>query len=148
MKLPKGKFPYIMGGLFAIIILALVFALPETMSKRSAKAFAEPLYNHEMPAGARFVSSSANQGELDGEGSGTATNATLILQCDWSQQQIYDFYNDISYPPAREGDVVTLSVTPLDDSSLDALRQADLYQEDGGSYWFVYLYSASKTASN
>lgn len=141
MHLPKGKFPYIFGSLFAIVILCLIFVLPESIAKKQseafAKAFAKPLYEHEMPQGARFVSSSASEGTDD-----ASTSATLILQSDWSADEIDQFYRDISYPPARENDVVTLSIIPLDNSSLDAVKQAGLYQEDGGSYWFIYLYSA------
>ena len=36
---------------------------------------------------------------------------------------------------------MTLEVREADDSSLDALRQANLYEE-GADYWFVYVTSA------
>lgn len=141
MQLPKGKFPYIFGSLFAIVILCLLFVLPETIankkSERFAGAFAAPLFEHEMPEGARFISSSASEDQA-----ARAVSATIILQSDWSKEQIEQLYQDRVYPPARENDEVTLSVIPLDDSSLNALQQAGLYQESGGSYWFIYLYSA------
>ena len=43
--------------------------------------------------------------------------------------------------PAEEGYSVELSVKPLDEDSIEAMKQAKLYEE-GKSYYFVYLYSA------
>lgn len=141
MQLPKGRFPYIFGSLFAIVMLCLLFVLPETIankkSERFAADFAAPLFEHEMPKGARFISSSASEDQAAG-----STSATIILQSEWTKEQIEQLYQDRTYPPARENDEVTLSIIPLDDSSLNSLKQAGLYQESGGSYWFIYLYSA------
>ena len=91
-----------------------------------------------MPADARLIQATAAEND-DG-----STSATIIMQTEWSEQEILDHYNDTTYPPAAENDEVALSVLPLDDSSIEAVKQAELYEEDGGDYWFVYLYSAPK----
>ena len=54
----------------------------------------------------------------------TTTSATILLQSEWDQAALFDFYNDTTYPPARENDQVTLSVLPLDENSLQAVQQA------------------------
>ena len=108
------------------------------LADKRANDFAAPLFNHEMPADARLIQATAAEND-DG-----STSATIIMQTEWSEQEILDHYNDTTYPPAAENDEITLSVLPLDDSSIEAVKQAGLYEEGGGNYWFVYLYSAPK----
>lgn len=139
MKLPKGKFPYILGLICAAFVIFVMILSPGKSSNSQAEAFAAPLFNHEMPDDARLIQTSASTND-DG-----STSATILLQSTWSEQKIYDFYQDTTYAPAAENDVVTLSVLPLDDSSLEAVKQADLYEEEGGNYWFVYLYSSPQS---
>lgn len=132
----QGRFPYIVGLVCAAVVILAALVLPGSESDKKAETFADPLFNHEMPADARLIQTSASQND-DG-----STSATILLQSEWSEEEIYAFYNDTVYPPAAEKDAVTLSVLPLDDSSLEAVKKADLYEEEGGAYWFVYLYSA------
>ena len=135
-KKPQGRLPYIIGLVFAAAAVFLAVFLPGKLSEDRANDFAAPLFNHEMPDDARFIQASAAEND-DG-----STSATIIMQTEWSEQEILEHYSDTTYPPAAKNDVVTLSVLPLDDNSIEAVKQAGLYEEDGGDYWFVYLYSA------
>ena len=65
---------------------------------------------------------------------------TCLLYTSATEDELYTFYNDMDYPPAQEGDIVTLHVKALDQSSLDALEQSGLDTE-GKTFWFVYLVS-------
>ena len=136
LKKPQGRLPYIIGLVFAAAVVFTAVFLPNKLSEKRANNFAAPLFNHEMPDDARLIQASAAENEDD------STSATIIMQTTWSEQEIFAHYEDTVYPPASEKDVVTLSVLPLDDTSIEAVKQAGLYEEDGGSYWFVYLYSA------
>ena len=135
---PQGRLPYIIGLVCAALAIFAAIYLPGHFSDKRANDFADPLFNHEMPFDARLIQATATEND-DG-----STSATIIMQTEWDEQEILDHYNDITYPPAAENDQVTLSVLPLDDSSIEAVKQAGLYEEDGGEYWFVYLYSAPK----
>ena len=135
---PQGRLPYIIGLVCAALAIFAAIYLPGHFSDKRANEFADPLFNHEMPFDARLIQATATEND-DG-----STSATIIMQTEWDEQEIWDHYNDITYPPAAENDQVTLSVLPLDDSSIEAVKQAGLYEEDGGEYWFVYLYSAPK----
>ena len=70
------------------------------------------------------------------------TMATQILEFSQAPQQaqLEEFYSDVEYPPAEEGQGVTLAAKELDSASISALQQAGLYEE-GKHYWFVYLVS-------
>ena len=70
------------------------------------------------------------------------TMATQILEFSQTPQQaqLEEFYSDVEYPPAEEGQGVTLAAKELDSASISALQQAGLYEE-GKHYWFVYLVS-------
>ncbi len=138
IKKPQGRLPYMIGLAFAALAVFAAIYLPDKLSDDRANDFAAPLFNHEMPDDARLIQATAAEND-DG-----STSATIIMQTQWSEQEILDHYNDTIYPPAAEIDEVTLSVLPLDDSSIEAVKQAELYEEDGGDYWFVYLYSAPK----
>ena len=69
------------------------------------------------------------------------TIGALLLRGATDEESLLAFYSDTDYPPAREGETVTLDVREADEASLDALRQAGLYEE-GAEYWFVYVTSA------
>lgn len=121
----------------AIVFIPLValwcFFLYKGAEKRQLEAFAQPLYTHALPAGAHLV-------QQDVARSKGVTTAALLLQADTTQGQLEQFYGGADYAPAREGEQVELAVKSLDGASLDALKQAGLWQE-GGQYWFVYLTS-------
>lgn len=127
-----------LGIIFAsLAIIWVAFLLPAMGDKKVADAFAEPLFTHALPEGAEQVQQEADRSKTDG---GKMTAAYLLLSADTTEDELYTFYNDVDYPPAQEGDTVTLHVQPLDDASLDALEQSGLDVE-GKSYWFVYLVS-------
>ena len=121
----------------SLAVIWVVLLLPAMSDKKTADAFAEPLFTHALPEGAEQVQQEANRTKIDG---GKMTAAYLLLCADIDEDALFTFYNDIEYPPAQEGDTVTLHVQPLDASSLDALEQSGLDVE-GKSYWFVYLLS-------
>lgn len=134
----EKRFPYIIGLVCAALAVFAAVLLPGQLSDKRANSFADPLFNHEMPDDARLIQASASENDNG------STSATIIMQTEWTQDEILEYYSDTNYPPAAENDDVTLSVLPLNDSSIEAVKQADLYEEDGGEYWFVYLYSAPK----
>ncbi len=139
-KKPEGRLPYIIGLVCAALAVFAAVFLPGKLSDKRADDFAAPLFNHELPDDARLIQASAAEND-DG-----STSATIIMQTEWSEEEILAHYSDTTYLPASENDEVALSVLPLDDGSIDAVKQADLYEEEGGEYWFVYLYSAPKVA--
>ena len=116
------------GGLVcaALAVFAAVF-LPGKLSDKRADDFAAPLFNHEMPDDARLIQASAAENE-DG-----STSATIIMQTEWTEEEILAHYSDTTYLPAAENDEVTLQVLPLDDSSIEAVKQADLITLNVGS---------------
>ena len=138
IKKPQGRLPYIIGLVFAAAVVFAAVFLPGKLSDQRAGKFADPLFNHEMPDDARLLQASAAENE-DG-----STSATILMQSEWTEEEILKHYSDTTYPPAVENAEVTLSVLPLDEASIDAVKQAGLYEKDGGDYWFVYLYSAPK----
>jgi len=120
----------------ALLMVAVMaaFLLPKKLQERAANAFGEPLFSHALPADSELIQS--DSGKTDDGG----VMAAILLKTDWDSASLEAFYSDISYPPAEEGQTVTLSAKPLDEASLDAMKQAKLY-EDGASYQFVFLYS-------
>ena len=135
---PQGRLPYIIGLVCAALAVFAAVFLPGKLSDKRADDFAAPLFNHEMPEDARLIQATAAEND-DG-----STNATIIMQTEWTEEEILAHYSDTTYLPAAENDEVTLQVLPLDEGSIEAVKQADLYEEEGGDYWFVYLYSAPK----
>lgn len=120
--------------LLLMLAVLAVFLLPQRLEDRAAEKFSEPLFSHALPEGAELIQQDAAK---DDEG---GTTAALLLKTDLSNEALHAFYNDVVYPPAEEGQTVELQVKALDEDSLAALKQAELY-EDGASYHFVYLYS-------
>lgn len=129
----KQKIGYI---LFLVIGLALILLLvvPKRIQERQCNAFAKPLYNHALPEDMKLVQKSAAKDDAGG------FTAALILAGAKEEGELFAFYNDTAYPPAKEGQTVTLAVKPLDESSLSALEQAGM-REENQTYWFVYIYS-------
>lgn len=119
--------------LFAVLAVVWGVMLAKAAENKKADAFAQPLYDHALPDGAALV-------QKDSARSDGVTTAALLLRTDATAEALRAFYSDAVYPPAAEGETVELAVKPLDESSLQALRQAGLYQE-GASYWFVCLTS-------
>lgn len=120
--------------LLIIIAVMAAFLVPKRLQERAANQFGEPLFSHALPEGAKLIQQDAAK---DKEG---GTTAALLLQTDLTEEELLDFYGDRTYEAAKEGQAVTLQVKALDESSIQALKQAKLY-EDGAQYWFVYLYS-------
>ncbi len=120
--------------LLIIIAVMAAFLVPKRLQERAADRFGEPLFSHALPEGAKLIQQDAVK---DKEG---GTTAALLLQTDLSEEALLAFYGDVTYAPAGEGQTVTLQVKALDESSIQALKQAKLY-EDGAQYLFLYLYS-------
>ena len=120
-----------------LIILAVMaaFLIPKRLQEHAANAFGEPLFSHALPEGAKLIQQDAAK---DKEG---GTTAALLLQTDLSEDELIAFYSDNEYAPAKEGQTVVLKAKTLDENSIQALKQAKLYEE-GAQYIFVYLYSA------
>ena len=119
-----------------LIIIAVMAAMlvPKRLQERAANQFGEPLFSHALPEGAKLIQQDAAK---DKEG---GTTAALLLQTDLSEDALLAFYSNMEFAPAEEGQTVTLQVKALDESSIQALKQAKLYEE-GAQYMFVYLYS-------
>lgn len=117
--------------LMAAILIA--FLLPKRLEEKACQDFGAPLFEHALPEDAKVIQQSAVK---DDEGGVTAA---LILQTGLTSEELKTFYSDTDYPPMEEGQTVTLNAKPLDDDSLAALKQAELYEE-GAAYQFVYLY--------
>ena len=123
----------LLPALLMIVVLA-VFLLPGKLEERKANQFGEPLFSHTLPEGAELIQQDAGKTD-DG-----SVMAAMILKTKMSSEELEAFYGDISYTPAEEGQAVTLNANPLDESSLAALKQAKLYEEDA-VYQFVFLTS-------
>lgn len=119
-----------------VLMLAVlaVFLLPQRLADKKAEQFGEPLFAHTLPEGAELIQQDATKGR-DG-----STMAALILKTDLTAEELEAFYSDTVYPPAKEGQTVEMRCKALDEASLDALKQAELYEE-GASYLFVFISS-------
>lgn len=121
----------------SVVFLAALLAMmliPRWVEKRACKQFGEPLFSHALPADTTLVKKDAAR---DTEG---GTMAAMLLKTELSGEELVAFYSDVTYPPAQEGQTVTLDVMDLDESSIETLKEAKYYEE-GASYQFVYLYS-------
>lgn len=130
----KQRVRYWISLAIGLLVLTVLF-LPKRLEQRECDLFAEPLYTHTLPEGSRLVQKSAVKSE---DGSFTAA---LILASDMEAEELLDFFDDVTYPAAKEGQVVSLDVKPLDQESLEAMQKAGLKKEDE-TYYFVYIYSA------
>ena len=128
------RYAAMVAVLFVVLALIWGWMLWEKSQRDRAEAFAAPLWEHPLPAGMSLV-------VQDSDTADGAVIGALLLRGETDEASLLAFYEDQTYPPARQGDLVELAVYPANDSSLDALRQAGLYEE-GADYWFVYLTSA------
>lgn len=119
--------------LVLVIFLGTIF-VPRWINQQACKAYAEPLFSHALPDGAKVVSTDAVKDDNGG------ITAAILMQTDLSQEELKAFYADLELEPAEEGHTVSLNVKTLSEEDLDVLKQAKLY-EDGASYQFVYIYS-------
>ena len=119
-----------------VILLALLaaFLLPKYFENRAADQFGAPLSNHALPETATLIQKDAAKTEEGG------IMAALLLKSDLTSEELEDFYADVEAEPAQPGDTLILRARELDESSVEALKQAKIYEE-GASYQFVYLYS-------
>ena len=119
-----------------VILLALLaaFLLPKYFENRAADKFGAPLFNHALPETATLIQKDAAKTEEGG------MMAALLLKSDLTSEELEDFYADVEAEPAQPGDTLILRARELDESSVEALKQAKIYEE-GASYQFVYLYS-------
>ena len=120
----------------ALLMIAVIaaFLLPGKLEDRAANQFGEPLFSHTLPSGSAVIQQDAEKTEDGG------IMAAMILKTDLTSEELEAFYSDTEYPPAEEGQTVSLSEKPLDENSIKAMKQAKLYEE-GASYQFIYLYS-------
>lgn len=119
-----------------VILLALLaaFLLPKYLENRAADQFGAPLFNHALPEDATLIQKDAAKTEEGG------MMAALLLKTDLTSEALEAFYADVEAEPAQPGDTLILRAKALDESSVEALKQAKVYEE-GASYQFVYLYS-------
>ncbi len=129
------RYAAMVAVLFVVLALVWGWMFWEKAQRDQAEAFAQPLWEHPLPAGMSLVVADADKSD-DG-----STIGALLLRGTTDKESLLDFYRDGDYAPAREGETVTLDVREADEGSLDALRQAGLYEE-GQDYWFVYVTSA------
>lgn len=133
----KKRTALLLGFVFLSLAVIWAIMLPKGLSNRKAEAFAQPFFSHAAPQGAEVLQQTATRQKEDGA---YVTMATQILEFSQAPQQaqLEEFYSDVEYPPAEEGQGVTLAAKELDSASISALQQAGLYEE-GKHYWFVYL---------
>lgn len=135
----KKRTALLLGFVFLSLAVIWAIMLPKGLSNRKAEAFAQPFFSHAAPQGAEVLQQISTRQKEDGA---YVTMATQILEFSQAPQQaqLEEFYSDVEYPPAEEGQGVTLAAKELDSASISALQQAGLYEE-GKHYWFVYLVS-------
>lgn len=119
---------------FLMIAVIAVLVLPGKLEDRAANKFGEPLFSHALPEGAELIQKDA--GKTDDGG----IMAAMILKTDLSSEELEAFYGDVTYLPAEDGQTVSLRAKPLDENSIQAMKQAKLYVE-GAFYQFVFLTS-------
>ncbi len=119
---------------FGAVILC-VFYLPQKIEEYECNQFAKPLFAHKLPVNSYSVQASSVR---DDSGS---TTAAAIVGTQLTEEELYAFYADTEYPPAREGETVELSVKALDEDSIEVLREAGKYRSED-KYYFVYIYSS------
>ena len=121
--------------LLVVGILAFAaFILPRRLEQSRLNTFGAPLFEHALPADSYRVQTSAVKDDQGG------VTAAVLLGTSMTAEELEEFYSDVECAPVGEGHTVDLSVKPLDEGSLSALRSAGQYME-GKEYFFVYLYS-------
>ena len=133
----KQKYGMLVIGIILVGCLIGVF-IGRTQDKRLAD-FSAALFNHALPKDTRLVTSYSDDSAYQGN---RQAFACLIIQSTLPQEELLAFYSDTEYLPARNGDTVTLQVLPIEGDNLETLKGTKQYQEEGGDYWYIYLYSA------
>lgn len=119
---------------FAAVLLG-VFVIPDKVEEYQLNQFAKPLFAHALPENSYSVQASTARDENGG------STAAAIIGTQLTEEELYAFYADTEYPPAKEGEVVELSVKALDEASVSVLKEAGMYREED-KYYFVYIYSS------
>ena len=93
------------------------------------------LFAHPLPENSYSVQASSVRDDNGG------TTAAAIIGTQLTEEELYEFYADTEYAPAKEGEVVELNVKALEGDSLKVLQEAGKYREED-KYYFVYIYSS------
>ena len=125
----------VIAPLVILLVLVAAFLLPKYLENKALDAFGEPLFSYALPEDTTLVQQDAAKDDAGG------WTAALLLESSLTEKELSQYYAAVDAPPAEEGYSVELSVKPLDEDSIEAMKQAKLYEE-GKSYYFVYLYSA------
>lgn len=137
-KIPENVLTTIIMLAFGAVILC-VFYLPQKIEERECERFAAPLFQHATPEGSYVVQTSSVRDDAGG------TTAAIILGTSLTEEELLTAYSDVVYVPARDGETVELSVKPLDEGSISALKNAGRYREED-DYYFIYIYSSKTEA--
>jgi len=119
---------------FAGILLG-VFVIPDKIEQYKLNQFARPFFEHAVPENSYSVQASVATDENGG------TTAAAIIGTHLTEEELYEFYADTEYVPAKDGDTVELRVKALEGDSLKVLQEAGKYREED-KYYFVYIYSS------
>ena len=133
MNKERGR---LLAPLAILLVLTVVMLAPKYIEDKAADTFAAPLFDHDLPANTEIIQKDTAQME------GGGMMAAMLLKTELTSEELEAFYADVQAQPAQQGDQVTLAAKALNESSIEALKQAKLYEE-GASYQFVYLTSAS-----
>lgn len=125
----------VIAPLVILLVLVAAFLLPKYLENKALSAFGAPLFSYALPEDTTLVQQDAAKDDAGG------WTAALLLESSLTEEELSAYYAAVDAPPAEEGYSVELSVKPLDEDSIEAMKQAKLYEE-GKSYYFVYLYSA------
>lgn len=116
-----------------VLFIAVVYG-PRWIDNATANRFGKPLFAYPLPEDAVLVSQDAAK---DGEG---VITAALLLQTDWSSEELEAYYADLRIEPVKDGQTISVEAKALTEADLDVLKTAKLYVE-GEHYQFVYVTS-------
>ena len=116
-----------------VLFIAVVYG-PRWIDNATANRFGKPLFTYPLPEDAVLVSQDAAK---DGEG---VITAALLLQTDWSSEELEAYYADLRIEPVKDGQTISVEAKALTEADLDVLKTAKLYVE-GEHYQFVYVTS-------
>lgn len=116
-----------------VLFIAVVYG-PRWIDNATANRFGKPLFAYPLPEDAVLVSQDAAK---DGEG---VITAALLLQTDWSSEELEAYYADLQMEPVKDGQTISVEAKALTEADLDVLKTAKLYVE-GKHYQFVYVTS-------
>lgn len=133
-KEKSSNWKYVLPILVLTVIMFLIYT-PQYIQQGQAKEFARPLFTHALPEGTKSVQGNAGK---DGEG---GVIAAVLLQTDLTSEEVLEFYSDTEYAPIKEGYDVVLKTKEVDEASIEAMKQAEVYEE-GKHYLFIYIQSS------